>query len=83
MVVDGAGWWETPVAVKTAKPGVIHHVSNAAAGLEELRRWPRPQSLKWRSAFELCVAANEGKAEAEDARAAFVTAAKSTGNLVS
>lgn len=82
MSKDGTGWWQPPVTVKTARPGKLHVVSSAAAGLDQLREWNRRQSPLWRKAFELCVAAMDGKVSPDEARAAFLAAAKATKNLV-
>ena len=82
MTHDTMGWWQPPVTVKTARPGKLHVVSSAAAGLDQLREWDRRQSPVWRTAFEQCVAAMDGKASPDEARAAFLAAAKATKNLV-
>ena len=78
-----ASWWSSPVAVKTARSGVIRRISDAAAGLDQLREWDATQNPAWREAFQLCVASMDGKATPDAARTAFLAAAKSIGRLVS
>ncbi|TPK91516.1 DUF982 domain-containing protein [Mesorhizobium sp. B2-4-17] len=73
-------WFSPPVAVKSKQIGMTHMVSNVDAAAEELLIWDG-RGPKWRAAVEACLAAKEGTGTADDARKAFLAAAKANGML--
>jgi hypothetical protein len=74
-------WFHPPVNVATQKPGRIVSVSSVERAAEQLLEWPR-RGPDWQSAVKTCMSAMEGKASAEEARAAFRRAAEEAGMLV-
>ncbi|MBZ9799592.1 DUF982 domain-containing protein [Mesorhizobium sp. ES1-4] len=73
-------WFSSPVPVKTKQIGVTRMVSNVDAAAEELLTWGN-HGPKWRAAVDACIAAAEGTGTIENARKAFLAAAKANGML--
>lgn len=73
-------WFTPPVRVKT-QPGEIRDVQSVEACIEQMRVWPKV-GPKLRAAYPVCYGALEGGATAEEARKAFVAAAKEAKVLV-
>lgn len=73
-------WFNPPVMVKT-QPGKILEVKSVEACIEQMRVWPKV-GPKLRAAYPVCYGALEGGATAEEAREAFVAAAKEAKVLV-
>lgn len=60
---------------------MTHRVTTVEGAIERLREWNRVNSKKWRAAFETCYAALEDRVTPEEARTAFLVAAKACGML--
>jgi hypothetical protein len=73
-------WFSPAIPVKTKRLGVTRQVSSVEAAAEELLTW-QDQGPAWRKAVQACVDAGEGRTTAEQARKAFLAAAKACGML--
>lgn len=73
-------WFSPPVPVRTAQIGMTRHVSSVEAAAEELLTWEK-QGATWRKAVQACIDAGEGRATADQARRAFLAAARACGML--
>lgn len=71
-------WFYPPVSVTTDKPGLTIGVSSVERAAEQLLAW-EARGPKWRSAVSACMDALSGKGTPDQARAAFVDAAKESG----
>ncbi|WP_352847070.1 DUF982 domain-containing protein [Mesorhizobium sp. M0622] len=74
-------WFSPPVPVRTERPGLTRRVSNAEAAAEELLKWTN-HGLQWDLAVRVCIAVISDQMEPEEARKAFLAAAKEQGTLV-
>ena len=76
--------WKTPVVIATGEPPVETIISTIqAAAWALIEDWPEDdESPALDAALLACTGAVEGKRKAEDARNAFVAAAKEAGILV-
>ncbi|MES0038874.1 DUF982 domain-containing protein [Mesorhizobium sp. M0046] len=74
-------WFNPPVPVKTERPGIIRSVNNAEAAGEELMKWTK-RGPWWDLAVRVCMAVIFDEMEAEEARKAFLAAAKEEGTLL-
>lgn len=72
----------SPVLVTSSKPGCIDEISNPQSALDRLHDWDNRSNVEWLTAVEVCAAALDDNATLGQARAAFETAARSTGNLI-
>lgn len=73
-------WFSPAIPVKTTRIGMTRQVSSVEAAAEELLTWDK-QGAAWRKAVQACVDAGEGRTTAEQARKAFLAAAKACGML--
>ncbi|MER8509526.1 MULTISPECIES: DUF982 domain-containing protein [unclassified Mesorhizobium] len=74
-------WFNPPVPVKTERPGIIHNVNNAETAGEELMKWTK-RGPCWDLAVRVCMAVIFDEMEPEEARKAFLAAAKEEGTLL-
>ncbi|MER8368060.1 MULTISPECIES: DUF982 domain-containing protein [unclassified Mesorhizobium] len=74
-------WFSPPVPVRTEGSGSTRKVSNAEAAAEELLKWTN-HGLQWDLAVRVCIAVISDQMEPEEARKAFLAAAKEQGTLV-
>jgi hypothetical protein len=74
----------TPVLIRFGKIGLIHSVSTVDAAEKLLRdfRWPHKGQLNLQARIA-CIEASEGSGTSQEARAAFVEAAREAGVLLS
>jgi hypothetical protein len=70
-----------PVKVATERPGRSAAVNSVERASEILLSWG-VRGHAWRAAADLCEAASEGRASADDAREAFRRAAEEAGMLL-
>lgn len=73
-------WFSPPVKVRT-QPGRILEVKSVEECLEQMRMWPKV-GPKLRAAYPICYGALAGEATADEARRAFIAAAKEAGMLL-
>lgn len=73
-------WFNPPVYVTTDRPGLSYGVSHVEGAAEELMKWTK-KGPKWRAAVQACIDAFEGRVSPEEARKAFLAAAKEEGVL--
>ncbi|MER9963229.1 DUF982 domain-containing protein [Mesorhizobium sp. M0045] len=73
-------WFNPPVPVKTERRGIIRN-NNAEAAGEELMKWTK-RGPWWDLAVRVCMAVIFDEMEPEEARKAFVAAAKEEGTLL-
>ncbi|MER9923164.1 DUF982 domain-containing protein [Mesorhizobium sp. M0048] len=66
--------------VKTERPGTLRNVNNAETAGEELLKWTK-RGPCWDLAVSVCMAVIFDEMEAEEARKAFLAAAKEEGRL--
>ncbi|KFC74553.1 hypothetical protein FG93_01139 [Bosea sp. LC85] len=71
-------WFQPPVSVMTDKPGLSISISSVERAAEQLLTW-QESGPKWRLAVAACLDALGGKGTPDQARAAFVDAAKECG----
>lgn len=77
------GWFSKPVQVGVGVVGDIRNVSSARQADELLvHHWPDSGTLKHRYAHRSCLGAMRGDGTPEEARAAFVEAAREARILV-
>ncbi|MER8381562.1 DUF982 domain-containing protein [Mesorhizobium sp. M0778] len=74
-------WFNPPVPVKTERPGIIRNVNNAEAAGEELMKWTK-RGPWWDLAVRVCMAVIFRRDGPEEARKAFLAAAKEEGTLL-
>ncbi|WP_353017644.1 DUF982 domain-containing protein [Mesorhizobium sp. M1405] len=74
-------WFSPPVPVGTESPSMTNHVNNADAAAKELLKWTK-RGPQWNLAVHVCVAVLADEMEPEEARKAFLAAAKEQGILV-
>ncbi|MER8386278.1 DUF982 domain-containing protein [Mesorhizobium sp. M0166] len=74
-------WFSPPVPVRTEGRGSTRKVSNAEAAAEELLKWTN-HGLQWDLAVRVCIAVISDQMAPEEARKAFLAAAKEQGTLV-
>ena len=75
--------WKTPVVVSVGEPPqetVIETTQGAAWAMIE--DWPSEDGTLLDRALEICAAVDSGKKKPEDARQAFVEAAREAGILI-
>lgn len=68
-------WFSPPVRVKTSRVGHILEVKSVETCIEQMRVWPKI-GPKLRAAYPVCYGALEGSYTVEQAREAFIAAAK-------
>jgi hypothetical protein len=70
------GDWNVPLEVELEAVGSYRVISNTEQAAEALvYRWPVQSGARWLRAMQKCLDTLEGKANAEDARKAFIGAA--------
>ncbi|MER9969804.1 DUF982 domain-containing protein [Mesorhizobium sp. M0060] len=74
-------WFNPPVPVKTEHFGIIRNVDNAEAAGEELMKWTK-RGPWWDLAVRVCMAVIFDEMEPEEARKAFLAAAKEEGTFL-
>ncbi|MES0168528.1 DUF982 domain-containing protein [Mesorhizobium sp. M0027] len=74
-------WFNPPVPVRTERPGIIRNVNNAEKAGEELMKWTK-RGPCWDLAVRVCMAVIFHEMGAEEARKAFLAAAKEEGTLL-
>lgn len=74
-------WFDPPVSVMSARPGVVVAVSSVERASELLLSW-REHGPKWRAAVQASMDAISGAGTAGQAREAFIAAAAEAGRLV-
>ncbi|TIN82198.1 DUF982 domain-containing protein [Mesorhizobium sp.] len=70
--------WFEAVTIKAA-PGMMQGVNSVEAALEVMRGWPAKPKL--RAAYVVCAEVLDGLKQPDDAREAFVAAAREAGVL--
>ncbi|RWC25931.1 DUF982 domain-containing protein [Mesorhizobium sp.] len=73
-------WFSPPVPVRTTQIGLTRQVSSVEAAAEELLTWDK-RGAAWRKAVQACIDAVEGRITPDQARRAFMAAAKACGML--
>lgn len=68
-------WFSAPVAVRTERAGLTRNVNNVEAAGQELMKWTK-RGPKWNQAVRVCIACIADEMEPEEARKAFLAAAK-------
>ncbi|MGN6142808.1 MAG: DUF982 domain-containing protein [Mesorhizobium sp.] len=77
------GWFTKPVAIAVGIVGDIHNVLSARQALDALNgRWPDAGAPKFSEARRLCQRVLNGGTTSEQAREAFVAAAREARILV-
>ena len=74
-------WFKPPVTVMTEKPGLSIAISSVERAAEQLLKWPE-RGPNWHAAAAACMAALNGTGPPEQARSAFVEAARESGMLL-
>lgn len=74
-------WFSPPVSVSSEQPGLTIVISSVERAAERLLVWEK-RGPKWRLAVEACTAALNGTVAVDEARAAFLEAAKESGNWI-
>jgi hypothetical protein len=75
--------WKTPVVIAIGEPPTETTISTLqAAAWAMIEDWPLDEAPALDAALIACTGAMEGKRKLEDARQAFVAAAKEAGILV-
>lgn len=67
-------WFSPAVTVKSA-PGIMTEVKSVETALEQMRGWPR-KGPRLRAAYVVCAGVLDGDRTVDDAREAFILAAK-------
>jgi hypothetical protein len=68
-------WFHPPVPVKMNRPSIRLNVNSVQSASEQLLQWTKC-GPEWHKAARICVACLAGEMEPEEARKAFLAAAK-------
>jgi hypothetical protein len=79
----GRHWFDPAVTVESAQPGVSYAVSSVEQAADQLLEWPEHHGPEWREAAAACADALAEVGSADEARAAFIAAAKAADRLIS
>ncbi|MER8406980.1 DUF982 domain-containing protein [Mesorhizobium sp. M1307] len=71
----GLHWFYPPVCVRGDRPGVRYGITHVEGASEHLLKWTK-RGPRWNLAVRVCVAALADEVPPEEARKAFLAAAK-------
>jgi hypothetical protein len=76
-------FFDVPLIVETSKPGEFRRLASVAqAAVFMMERWPEPHGQRYRAALQGCTGRLTSKDDLENARRAFLAAAKEADLLV-
>jgi hypothetical protein len=75
-------WFNPSVPIRADSPGLTYNVNNVEGAAEELMKWTN-RGPKWKQAVQSCIDAFEGRVAPEEARKAFLAAAKECAQALS